>query len=1018
MAPLLYLSLLALSISDVVSLSNLALKLRDESAIATELGQSMHVVHIDINAPGYETVDDLKEAFKFFLFIEPSDGSGLLSFELESNNRRNITLVTKEDTRETKGGTKGGNKGEYTLVVKFNKVENRSFGNYKACVCDRRSTNASEALVCGHDCHKLTFTVENKLDECSEAPANFCGKIALGYNSVKTLLSTDFTSIKKVADSFVKNSETVYNLVSDSCHVLLEPTVCVMFLPKCVRNRESRKLEYTGLCKKDCVNMFDVCNGWETLRNATNAAKHVYANLSVAFENLGFGDIVGPEVCNKLIDTNCISLNSTQMRNTIEKVNTTKNCYNETDRGESYRGTLTHANALNCKSWDMMGEYKGLKTYAVETTLYSELYDSRNFCRNPINLTSGERKEKPWCFVGRNEWSYCHVPKCGLNDEDNSIYVLMHKLSSPPVVLILSGVIALIITFFFAVFLMLLKCRRKQELPEEQFFKNVKNAEYNYASQDETGMWNYERNQIQLISKIGQGEFGIVHKAEIRLSNDQVMQVAVKALRVEASSSEQQQFRKEAELMNKFSHENIVKFCGVCFEGAPHEPLYMIFEFMPNGDLHEYLRKLCPSVLNSMDERESSNAISLAVEKNLAQFHSISIQIAKGLAYLAQKQFVHRDIAARNVLLSENTKDNVLTVKLSDFGLSRSVYTRNYYRMKSKSLLPVRWMPPEAITYATFTAASDVYSFGIVLWEIFTFGTQPYESIPNEDVVSHILKPEVLKQPIGCPNTMYEIMMQCWNYHSKNRPSAEELIEKLQHEASRSHMRSPPTLHRAHLPQHNYNNMEAIVKSSRQNAAAKSQISPGNGSIDLNKPDKASRFGAGMTNQSVKNPGRIMRPQFQIRPRQNSTNIPNKNMMRGNFRFSNANAAWRSPTGTFPPQVQNPNGPHGFNMSDLSSRGLPAQKTMSFDTGPRPPNIPLHGYPSAANPTQQQATGTRGGHPMQFPIVAGGAQFGGPPGMMHKFPPNHGMQSRKNSGLPSHMNNNRSVDQLNTFSAC
>ncbi|XP_075262206.1 uncharacterized protein LOC142353745 [Convolutriloba macropyga] len=161
------LPIFALSMTTGTAVSDLSLSLRNQDSLVVKLGEQMHVVHIDINAPGYETVDDLKKAFWFFLFIEPSDGSGLLSFELENNNRRNITLVTKEDTRETKGCTKGGNKGEYTLVVKFNKVDNRSFGWYMACVCDR-STNATEENERGSGCQRLTFTVENEREGSDE----------------------------------------------------------------------------------------------------------------------------------------------------------------------------------------------------------------------------------------------------------------------------------------------------------------------------------------------------------------------------------------------------------------------------------------------------------------------------------------------------------------------------------------------------------------------------------------------------------------------------------------------------------------------------------------------------------------------------------------------------------------------------------------------------------------------------------------------------------------------------------
>lgn len=155
--------------------------------------------------------------------------------------------------------------------------------------------------------------------------------------------------------------------------------------------------------------------------------------------------------------------------------------------------------------------------------------------------------------------------------------------------------------------------------------------------------------------------------------------------------------------------------------------------------------------------------------------------------------------------------DDFIPVKLSDFGLSRSVYARDYYKIKSKSLLPVRWMPPEAITYTRFTSASDVYSFGVVIWEIFSYGIQPYDQIPNEEVVNHILEPIRLRCPVGCPDSMYAIMQKCWRYHATDRPGPKDLIGDLQAENA-THMNpimSPGTMHRAQYLS-TYINMYAI----------------------------------------------------------------------------------------------------------------------------------------------------------------------------------------------------------------
>lgn len=140
----------------------------------------------------------------------------------------------------------------------------------------------------------------------------------------------------------------------------------------------------------------------------------------------------------------------------------------------------------------------------------------------------------------------------------------------------------------------------------------------------------------------------------------------------------------------------------------------MLFEYMTQGDLHEFLITHSPTEAPKMSSSSSSSNPLSAL-----QFLHISLQICDGMEYLASHHYVHRDLAARNCLVGEH-----LTVKISDFGLSRDIYSSDYYRVQSKSLLPVRWMPSESILYGKFTTESDVWSFGVVLWEIYSYGLQ------------------------------------------------------------------------------------------------------------------------------------------------------------------------------------------------------------------------------------------------------------------------------------------------------
>lgn len=274
---------------------------------------------------------------------------------------------------------------------------------------------------------------------------------------------------------------------------------------------------------------------------------------------------------------------------------------------------------------------------------------------------------------------------------------------------------------------------------------------------------------VQFLQELGEGAFGKVYKGEAILRpGDPVMRVAIKTLKASANPKTRQDFFREAELMAELKHPNIVCLLGVI---AKEEPRCMLFEYMSQGDLHEYLISHSPRNDNTRgNQTEYSNHKIL--EPNEMLF--IATQIAAGMEYLAAHHYVHRDLAARNALVGES-----LTVKISDFGLSRDIYSSDYYRVQSKSLLPVRWMPPESILYGKFTTESDVWSFGVVLWEIYSYGLQPYYGYSNQEVIEMIRSRQLLPCPDLCPPRMYALMVECWAEVPHRRPSFEELHSRL-----------------------------------------------------------------------------------------------------------------------------------------------------------------------------------------------------------------------------------------------
>uniref|UniRef100_A0A674PGF8 Tyrosine-protein kinase receptor n=1 Tax=Takifugu rubripes TaxID=31033 RepID=A0A674PGF8_TAKRU len=291
-----------------------------------------------------------------------------------------------------------------------------------------------------------------------------------------------------------------------------------------------------------------------------------------------------------------------------------------------------------------------------------------------------------------------------------------------------------------------------------QYFRST-----NSLLKTDTFVQHIKRHNIVLKRELGEGAFGKVFLAECyNLSPDQEkILVAVKTLK-EASENARKDFQREAELLTNLQHEHIVTFYGVCVES---DPLIMVFEYMKHGDLNKFLRAHGPDAV-LMTEGQTTRP----VELTQSQMLHIAQQIASGMVYLASQHFVHRDLATRNCLVGEN-----LLVKIGDFGMSRDVYSTDYYRVGGHTMLPIRWMPPESIMYRKFTTESDVWSLGVVLWEIFTYGKQPWYQLSNNEVIECITQGRVLQRPRTCPKEVYDLMLGCWQREPHMRLNIKEI---------------------------------------------------------------------------------------------------------------------------------------------------------------------------------------------------------------------------------------------------
>ncbi|XP_041109787.1 ALK tyrosine kinase receptor-like [Polyodon spathula] len=368
-------------------------------------------------------------------------------------------------------------------------------------------------------------------------------------------------------------------------------------------------------------------------------------------------------------------------------------------------------------------------------------------------------------------------------DNDNVKGTVNQEMSQLPMHLVLSVVMsALIAALLLAISCIMFVYRRKHpelqsiqlelQSPECKLSKlrtSTIMTDYNpnYCFAGKTTSVNdlkeVSRRNISLMRGLGHGAFGEVYEGQVFgiPGERSPMQVAVKTLPEVCSEQDELDFLMEALIISKFNHQNIVRCIGVSLQALPR---FILLELMAGGDLKSFLRETRPRLTQP-------SSLSMVDLLNVAR------DIAQGCQYLEENHFIHRDIAARNCLLT--CKDAGRVAKIGDFGMARDIYRASYYRKGGRAMLPVKWMPPEAFMEGIFTSKTDTWSFGVLLWEIFSLGYIPYPSRSNQEVLEFVTSGGRMDPPKNCPGPVYRIMTQTWQHQPEDRPNFSTILERV-----------------------------------------------------------------------------------------------------------------------------------------------------------------------------------------------------------------------------------------------
>ncbi|VVC26261.1 Hypothetical protein CINCED_3A024692 [Cinara cedri] len=326
------------------------------------------------------------------------------------------------------------------------------------------------------------------------------------------------------------------------------------------------------------------------------------------------------------------------------------------------------------------------------------------------------------------------------------------------IILMVAGIICSVIIVLF----LILHHYYKKKLASQRLFATCNPDYISCNVYDSYGYrpdeWEIPRSDVEVLEPLGRGSFGMVYRGKWK-KKDEIIPCAIKTVAENNNMMVRHDFLSEANVMKEFCTAHVVRLYGVVSQG---QPAFVLMELMPQGDLKTYLLKHRP---------EMSTDPSLK-PPTLKDTLRMAIEIADGMSYLSFKKYVHRDLAARNCMVCENN-----VVKVGDFGLTRDIYQTDYYRKDSEGMMPIRWMAPESLQSGLFTCFSDVWSYGVVLWEMVTLAAQPYRGESDKNVILYISSGGIMEKPDNCPDILYDCMKLCWRFKASERPTFAEIVK-------------------------------------------------------------------------------------------------------------------------------------------------------------------------------------------------------------------------------------------------